>query len=72
MKILTQDRIRIFNFSGNVWAADISGQGYIVTEKVSGSPYVGTYKDIDRATEVLREIFQYYRAGEKSYIMPEE
>ena len=70
MKILNHDRARIFRFSGDVWATETPDGGHVVAEKVNGSPYIGTYKDIDRASEVLKEIFQYYRDGKKSYTMP--
>lgn len=73
MKIFTQDRMHIFNFCGDVWVVDIVNEGaLIIAEKACGDPYIGRYKDIDRATEVLNEIFQYYRNGKKSYIMPKE
>ena len=73
MKIFTQDRARIFDFSGDVWAVETpDGDGRIVADKVNVSPYIGTYKDAGRAGEVLKEIFQYYRDGKKSYIMPLE
>lgn len=68
LRIFTQDRTRIFSFSGDVWAAETPDGGHVVAEKVNGSPYIGTYKDIDWAGEVLKEIFQYYRSGKKSYI----
>lgn len=72
MKIFTQDRARIFDFSGDVWVVETPDGGHVVAEKVNGSPYIGTYKDAGRAGEVLKEIFQYYRDGKKSYIMPLE
>lgn len=72
MKILTQSRQSIFDFTGDVWVTEAPDGGLVVAEKASGSPYIGTYKDLDRAAEVLNEIFQYYRNGKKSYIMPLE
>ena len=72
MKIFTQDRTRIFSFFGDVWTTETPAGGHVVAEKANGSPYIGTYKDIDQASEVLKEIFQYYRNGKKSYIMPLE
>ena len=73
MKIFTQDRMHIFNFSGDVWTVGNGEKGaLIIAEKACGDPYIGRYKDIERATEVLNEIFQYYRNGKKSYIMPKK
>ena len=44
---------------------------YIMADTYT-TPTIGRYKDEGRAGEVLAEIFQYYRNGKNSYVMPKE
>lgn len=54
-----------------IWVTEMSTNG-----EIYGTAYInahlGTYNNNDRAQEVVKEIFDYYRNGKKSYIMPEQ
>jgi len=72
MKIYTQDRKAIIELPKEIWAtayglnrSAIIGTSYI-------APSFGIYEGADRAAEILKEIFEYHRAGKKTYIMPEK
>lgn len=54
-----------------IWVTKSGKQGLIVSSSKT-SPTLGTYENIQRAQEILEEIFQYHRNGKNSYVMPEE
>lgn len=70
MKIYTQNRERIVEMPKDVRIA-FGGSSSVITGSDHSDPVLGKYTTA-RAKEVLREIFQYYRNGKNSYIMPEE
>lgn len=55
-----------------IWAAYNGMTRGIVVSTSYISPHIGTYSSIDRAKEVVKEIFDYHRSGKNSYIMPEK
>ncbi len=71
MKILTQDRKRIIEMPREIWIVRISDQGWIYSTSYINAE-LAHYDTVGRADAVLKEIFQYYRNGKNSYIMPEE
>ncbi len=68
MKILTQNRKAVIELPREVWASEC---GSVVSTSYI-SPQIGEYASLDRAKEVVKEIFEYYRKGKDSYIMPEQ
>ena len=73
MKVLYQNKEYVFEFEGNVWATmNGTKEALIVANRAEADPYPGRYKDLDRAKAVLHEMFEYYRAGKTTYIMPAE
>ncbi len=54
-----------------MWVVRIGDRGLIVSSN-SVRRYIGEYSSEDRAKEVLFEIFDYYRNGKNSYIVPKE
>ena len=68
MKILTQDRKAVIDLPKEVWAAEFGQAAAVVC---ADREPLGIYSDYDRAKAVLREIFDYYRNGKKTYVMPE-
>ena len=71
MKIYTQDRKRIIEMPREIWVAEMSINGEIYSTAYINA-HLGTYNNIDRAKEVVKEIFDYHRSGKNSYIMPEQ
>lgn len=71
MKIYTQNRERVLEIPGEIWVAEYSGELAGIFSS-SRFPQLGEYKSKERAKEVVREIFEYYRNGKNSYIMPLE
>lgn len=71
MKIYTQDRKAIIELPREVWAAENGDKALVVCTSYI-SPHIGKYDRFDRAKEVVKEIFDYYRNGKNSYIMPEQ
>lgn len=71
MKILLQDRQKIVEMPREIWIAEnaedctIVGSAYI-------TPYLGNYPTKQRAQEVIGQMFEYYRNGKNSYVMPTE
>lgn len=72
MKILTQDRKAIIELPREIWATAYGVGKSAVIGKSYIAPIIGIYEGEDRATEILKEIFEYYRNGKSSYIMPEK
>ena len=71
MKIYLQDRSGMIELPRDIWVASI-GKGGLIVSSCSVRPYLGEYPTKARASEVLRDIFEYHRAGKNSYIMPQE
>lgn len=55
-----------------VWCAENGNQGSLIVCDSKIHAQIGAYKDMARGKEVINEIFQYYRNGKNSYIMPIE
>lgn len=72
MKIYTQNRKAVVELPREVLVAENGNDGALVVSTSYISPYMGTYSSIDRAKEVVKEIFDYHRNGKNSYIMPEQ
>lgn len=72
MKILTQDRTAVIELPREVWVTPSGPERAMVVSTSYISPQIGQYDSVDRARTVVKEIFNYYRAGKNSYIMPEE
>ena len=72
MKILTQNRDAVIEIPREVWATQHGPERASVVSTSYISPHMGTYNSIDRAKEVVKEIFDYHRNGKNSYIMPEQ
>ena len=72
MKIYTQNRKAVVELPREVWAAGNGDERALVVSTSYISPYLGEYNSIDRAKEVVKEIFDYHRNGKNSYIMPEQ
>ncbi len=75
MVIYLQNRKGLCRMPKEVWTTNWTvrneEKGLIVCTG-RNNPYMGTYATVERADEVLEEMFQYYRNGKKSYIMPEK
>lgn len=72
MKILTQDRTAVIELPREVWVTPQGPEKAMVVSTSYISPRIGHYDSIDRAKAVVREIFDFHRAGKKTYIMPEK
>lgn len=72
MKILTQNRKAVIELPREVWAVKNGNDGALVACTSYIAPQIGKYDSLDRAKEIVREIFEYYRKGKNSYIMPEQ
>lgn len=71
MKIYTQDRNHVVEVPRELWVTQVGENGAIFATTYSVNP-LGNYGSPERAREVLSELFQYYRNGKNSYIMPLE
>ena len=71
MKIYLQDRKKIIEMPDEIWIGknedsySIFGTAYI-------TPILGSYDTEKKASKVLNQIFEYYRNGKNSYVMPEQ
>ena len=71
MKIYLQDREKVVEMPREMWITkngtyySIMGTAYIV-------PVLGSYNGEERAKEILKQIFESYQNGKKSYVMPEQ
>lgn len=73
MKIFTQGRTCIIEMPKEVWCSSYGQENRAsVFSSSELSPALGDYKDIGRARAVVKEIFDYYRNGKKTYVMPEQ
>ena len=70
MKIYTQNRERIVEMPVELRIVS-GGASSVLVGNGFKEPVLGKYAP-ERAKDVLREIFQYYRNGKNSYIMPLE
>lgn len=71
MKIYLQDRSAVIELPRDIWVAEM-GKGSLIVSSCGVRPYLGEYPTKERAVEVLKEIFEYHRAGKNSYIVPLE
>lgn len=73
MKIMVQDRKMIIEQPRCVWVEGMPfGDKSIVASDSKRAPVLGTYSTLDRAKEVLKEVFEYQRNGRYSFYMPQE
>lgn len=73
MKIMLQDRTMIVEQPRCVWVEQVpfSDKG-IVASNSKRAPILGTYPSMNRAKEVLKEVFEYQRNGRYNFYMPQE
>ncbi len=73
MKIMVQDRTMIVEQPRCVWAEQVpfSDNG-VVASNSKRAPVLGTYPSMDRAKEVLGEVFEHQRNGRRNFYMPQE
>jgi len=73
MKIMVQDRMMIIEQPRCVWVEEMpfGGKG-IVASNSKRAPVLGTYPTLDRAKEVLKEVFEHQRNGRYNFYMPQE
>lgn len=77
MKIMTQARDGIIDYPKQMWAVQAFRDdpdrfvGYILCNS-HPNPMLGEYPTVERAKEVLTEIFEAQRRGAGSYYMPKE
>lgn len=71
MKLYIQNRDAVVELPRDLWVADVCSRGLIVSSNPV-KPYIGEYSSVERAREVLREIFEYHRNGKNSYVLPKE
>lgn len=70
MKIYLQDRQKIIEMPREVWATK-NGDQYTIFGTAYITPILGNYQSEQRAKEVLNQVFEFYRNGKNSYVMPE-
>lgn len=73
MKIMVQDRTMIVEQPRCVWVEQtpFSEKG-IVASNSKCAPVLGTYPSMNRAKEVLKEVFEHQRSGRCNFYMPLE
>lgn len=71
MKIYTQDRKGVTEMPRELRVVTPGTAVFVVGCGLS-VPVLASYKTEERAKEVVKEIFEYYRNGKNSYIMPLE
>lgn len=73
MKIMIQNRTMIIEQPRCIWAEPrAESEGGVIASNVRRAPVLGEYPTVDRAVEVLNEIFDYQRRGKVNYCMPEK
>lgn len=72
MKIYTQDRERIIDIPREIWVTTYGCDGFAIIGTSYLRGLLGLYGSEQRAKEVLKEIFEYYRNSKISYTMPIE
>lgn len=71
MKIMAQNRTMIVEQPRCLWV-EPRGEpaGGVIASNVRRAPVLGVYPTVERAIEVLNEIFEYQRHGKVNYYMP--
>lgn len=73
MKIMVQDRTMIIEQPRCVWVEQLPfSDKSVVASNLKRAPVLGTYPTLDRAMEVLGEVFEYQRNGKYNFYMPQE
>lgn len=74
MKIMLQNRTMIVEQPRCIWAEPGTGtaSGAVIASNLRRAPTLGKYPTMERAVEVLGELFDYQRAGKYNYHMPEK
>lgn len=74
MKIMTQNRTMIIEQPRCVWVEPRAEpeSGGVIASNVRRAPVLGVYPTMERAVEVLSEIFDFQRRGKINYYMPQE
>lgn len=74
MKIMVQNRTMIIEQPRCVWVEPRAepGSGGVIASNVRRAPVLGVYPTVERAAEVLNEIFDFQRRGKTNYYMPYE
>lgn len=71
MKLYLQDRQKIIDMPREVWMTGTEKEYYIMGTSYI-SPVLAVYDNEKIAKEVLNKMFEYYRNGKNSYVMPEQ
>lgn len=73
MKIMVQNRRMIVEQLRCVWVQPrAEPEGGVIASNVRRAPVLGIYPTMERAIEVLNEIFDFQRRGKVNYYMPQE
>ena len=73
MKIMVQDRTMIVEQPRCVWVEEMPfSDESVVPSNLKRAPVLGKYPTLDRAKEVLEEVFEYQRNGRYNFYMPQE
>ena len=73
MKIMVQNRTMIIEQPRCVWVEPrAEPDGGVIASNLRRAPVLGEYPTMERAVEVLNEIFDFQRRGKINYYMPQE
>ena len=73
MKIMVQDRTMIVEQPRCVWVEEMPfSDESVVASNLKRAPVLWKYPTLDRAKEVLEEVFEYQRNGRYNFYMPQE
>ena len=73
MKIMIQDRTMIIEQPRCVWVEPrAEPEGGVLASNVRRASVLGVYPTMERAIEVLNEIFDFQRRGKCNFYMPQE
>lgn len=73
MKIMVQNRTMIVEQPRCVWVEPrAEPERGVIASNVRRAPVLGVYPTMERAVEVLNEIFDFQRRGKVNYYMPQE
>lgn len=73
MKIMIQDHTMVIEQPRCVWVEQHpSGSQGVVASNLRRAPILGAYPTLDRAKEVLEEMFEFQRAGKCNFYMPRD
>lgn len=70
MKLYTQDRSKITELPKEIWVTSYGVQ-FAIIGTLYTMPVIALYDTEQRAKAVLKEIFEHYRNGKNSYVLPE-